>query len=116
MTVYAVSPASVPGTNFARDMPWVMRNVMLPMMTALGPILGVAGPISVASQRYLDAAGHGKDRSGKFFASRPGKMVGNLVEQRTPLLQDAAKSDAAYRLIVELAGGTDVPRAPAGAG
>lgn len=113
MTVYAVSPGSVPGTNFSRDMPWVMRKIMLPMMTALGPLMGVAGPISTASKRYLDVSGYGRHRSGKFYASRPGKMVGKLEEQRTPLLQDAAKSNAAYRLIVELAGGTDVPPATA---
>ena len=68
----------------------------------------MAAPISAAAKRYLDASSYGEDRSGKFFASRPGKMVGNVEEQRTPLLQDATKRNAAYRLIVELAGGTDL--------
>ena len=113
MTVYAVSPGGVMSTNFIRNMAWPMRNIMVPFLAAFGPLMGMSGPVSAAGKRYLDVSGYGKEQSGKFFASRAGKTVGKLEEQRTPLLQDAAKRNAAYGLIVELAGGTDVPAATA---
>ena len=107
ITVNAVSPGSVPTTGFARDMPWVMRNVVLRLMTLIGPMMGMAGPISDAGKRYLDVANYGDDISGKFFASPPKKFVGKLEEQHTALLQDVAMQEEGYKLIVELAGGID---------
>jgi len=109
ITVNAVSPGSVPASNFARDMPWGMRNIMLPMMKIIGPMIGMAGPVSAASKRYLDVANYGDDITGKFFASPPKKLVGKLEEQRTALLQDVTMQEEGYNLIVELAGGIDYP-------
>lgn len=107
ITVNAVSPGSVPATNFGRDMSWGMQNIMLPMMKVIGPLMGMAGPVSAASKRYLDVANYGDDISGKFFASPPKKLVGRLEGQRTALLQDVTKQEEGYNLIVELAGGMD---------
>lgn len=107
ISVNAVSPGSVPATNFGRDMSWAMKNIMLPMMKVIGPLMGMAGPVSDAGKRYLNVSNYGKEESGKFFASPPKKLVGKLVEQRTALLQDVAKQEEAYNLIVELAGGID---------
>ena len=53
---------------------------MLPIMKFIGPIVGMAGPISEAGKRYLDAANYADDVSGKFFASSPNKFVGKLEE------------------------------------
>jgi len=105
--VNAVSPGSVPATNFARDQPWAMKHIMLPIMKLIGPSMGMAGPVSEAGKRYLDAAHYGKEDSGKFYASPPKKLVGKLEEQYTTLLQDEAKQEEGYKLIVELAGGID---------
>ena len=107
ITVNVVSPGSVPSTGFARDMPWAMRNILLPIMTAIGPMMGMAGPISDAGKRYLDAADYSADITGKFFASPPKKAVGKLEEVRTTLLQDEDKQEEGYKLIVELTGGLD---------
>ena len=80
---------------------------MVPIVKAIGPLMGMAGPISEAGKRYLEVAHYGKEDSGKFFGSPPKKLVGKLEEQRTPLLQDEAKREIGYKLIVELAGGID---------
>lgn len=109
ITVNAVSPGGVPSTGFARDMSWGMRNIMIPIMKVIGPMMGMAGPVSAAGERYLDVANYGDDISGKFFASPPKKTVGKLEEQRTALLQDVTKQEEGYKLIVELAGGIDYP-------
>ena len=105
MSVNAVSPGSVPLTNFSRDMPWVMRKVMLPLMKVLGPITGTAQPISKAARRYIEVAGYGEESNGKFFASAPKKMVGKLFEQKTQYLQDRELQEDGYRLVVEMTGG-----------
>ena len=107
ITVNTVSPGSVPATSFARDMPWGMKNIMLPIMKVIGPMMGMAGPVSEAGKRYLDVANYGNDISGKFFASPPKKLVGILEEQHTALLEDETKQEEGYKLIVELAGGID---------
>jgi hypothetical protein len=107
MTVNAVSPGAVTATNFARDMSWPMRNIMMPLMKTLGPLMGMDGPVSEAGKRYLDVSQYGKEESGKFFASPPKKLIGKLQEQHTTLLQDQAKQEEGYKLIVEMAGGID---------
>ena len=107
ITVNAVSPGSVPGTNFARDQSALMRNIMIPMLKIIGPLMGMAGPVSAAGKRYLVVSDYGKEVSGKFFASPPKKAVGKLEEQHTALLQDEVKQEEGYKLIVELAGGID---------
>jgi len=107
VTVNAVSPGSVMATGFVRDQSWQMRYIMVPMMKVIGPLMGMAGPVSAAGKRYLEVSHYGKEDSGKFFASPPKKLVGKLEEQRTALLQDEAKQEVGYKLIVELAGGID---------
>lgn len=105
ITVNAVSPGSVPSTNFGRDMSWPMRNILMPLMSSIGRFTGMAGPVSDGAKRYLDVATYGEEMSGKFFASAPKKMVGKLAEQRTTLLMDETKQEEGFGLIQELAGG-----------
>ena len=107
ITVNAVSPGSVPSTNFARNQSPMMRIIMLPMIKIIGPLMGLAGPISAAGKRYIEVSHYGKEVSGKFFASPPKKAVGKLEEQHIALLQDESKQEEEYKLIVELAGGID---------
>lgn len=107
ITVNTVSPGSVMSTNFVRNQSWPMRHIMVPMMKVIGPLMGMAGPVSAAAKRYLEVSHYGKEDSGKFFGSPPKKLVGKLEEQHTDLLQDEAKQEEGYRLIVELAGGID---------
>lgn len=108
ITINAVSPGSVMSTNFSRDQSWPMRNIMMPIMKVVGPLMGMAGPISSAGKRYLEVSHYGNEDSGKFFGSPPKKLVGNLEEQHSVLLQDEVLQEEAYKLIVELTGGIDI--------
>jgi len=103
INVNAVSPGAVAETNFARDGSWLMKKIMMPMMK----ITGMSGSITAAAKRYIDVSQYNKEESGKFFASPPKKMIGKLEEQNTDLLRDENIREAAYNLIVELAGGID---------
>jgi NAD(P)-dependent dehydrogenase (short-subunit alcohol dehydrogenase family) len=109
LVVYAVSPGSVPDTNFARNQSFLMRRVMMPMMASVGSLFGMAGPISDAAQRYVDAGNFDDDTTGHFFASPPGKMIGPLVIQKNAHFLDRSYQDAAWNVIVCLSGGTDYP-------
>ena len=107
-TVNAVSPGSVPSTNFARSMPWIVRRVMAPVLSAIGPMFAMAAPVSTAAQRYLRAAEFDDETTGRFFASRPGKLVGPmLLQQWPPLLFDEESQTACWNTVVRLSGGVD---------
>ena len=111
LAVYAVSPGNTPTTNMGRSLPWPVRNLIFPMLGAIGPLVGLAHSTTTASRRYLDASRFGEQASGKFFASPAKRLTGPLVEQRTRWLEDAPKRADAYRVIVEMAGGIDTIRA-----
>ncbi|MCH8115602.1 MAG: SDR family NAD(P)-dependent oxidoreductase [Chloroflexi bacterium] len=82
MTVNAVSPGSVPGTNFARNASWMVRLLMVPMMKIVGPLMGMAGSIESAAARYVVAADFGDDETGHFYASENRKkLVGPMAIQ-----------------------------------
>jgi len=56
MTVNAVSPGSAPASSIARNAPFIMRTIMLPMMKVVGPLMGMAGSVETGARRYVDAA------------------------------------------------------------
>jgi NAD(P)-dependent dehydrogenase (short-subunit alcohol dehydrogenase family) len=107
ITVNAVSPGSVPTTNFARHQNWMMQKVMIPMMNSVGRLFGMAGPISAAARRYIDAAGFNDDTTGQFFASPKGKMIGDLVVQTTPHFLSETSQEACWNVLVRLTNGAD---------
>ncbi len=111
MIVNAVSPGSVASTSFTRNQSFMMRRLMPSMMSIFGSLLGMAGPVSSASQRYIDAGNFDDDTTGHFFASRPGKMIGPLEIQENAYFLDRANQDAAWNVIVRLSGGVDYPQA-----
>ena len=110
MTVNAVSPGSVPATNFARNQSFFMRRVMMPVMGVVGSVFGMAGPISAASQRYIDAGNFDDNTTGHFFASAPGKAVGPMEIQKNAHFLDRSYQDAGWNVIVRLSGGVDYPQ------
>jgi NAD(P)-dependent dehydrogenase (short-subunit alcohol dehydrogenase family) len=103
--VFAISPGSVPSTNFGRHQSFMFRRIMLPMMNFLGKLLGVGAPVSAGATRYIAAVNLPDEDSGKFFASPAGKMIGNLTEQKTDYLLNKEKQESAWNVIVKLAGG-----------
>ena len=104
MVVVAVSPGSAPATTFARNMSAPMRLVMVPMMKIVGPLFGMAGSIAQGAQRYVDAGDFAIDASGKFWASPPGKLVGQLEVQTQSHFTDETLQEAAWDSVVRLTG------------
>jgi len=105
--VFAISPGSVPSTNFARHQSFLMKNILLPLMSTVGRLVSAAGPVSAASERYISSVEMPDQNSGKFYASPAGKMIGPLTEQRTAYLADDHKKFSAWNTIVKLSGSVD---------
>ena len=102
MTVNAVSPGSVPDTNFARHQGWMTRTVMFPMMKLMPKSMGMAGTLEDAARRYLDASSFSPEVSGEFFASAPGKLTGPLEVQTTPHFLDTKNQQASWAMLTRL--------------
>jgi NAD(P)-dependent dehydrogenase (short-subunit alcohol dehydrogenase family) len=77
MTVNAVSPGSTPETNAAANAPFYMRYIMMPIFKI---VPGMSHSVEDGAGRYLEASQFDPEVSGKFFASKPKKMTGPLVE------------------------------------
>jgi NAD(P)-dependent dehydrogenase (short-subunit alcohol dehydrogenase family) len=104
MTVNAVSPGSAPASNAMRNQTLLFRLVVGALAHTIGPLAGMAAPLSKAAQRYTQAASFSADINGRFFASPPGKMTGALVEQRQPHILDHENQEAAWEAIERLSG------------
>ncbi len=100
MTVNAVSPGSTPETNAARNAPFYMRRLMMPMFKLMP---GMSHSVAEGAGRYLEVAGYGDDITGKFFASPPKKMVGPLVEIRMDHLDNPAAQRALWNVTTKTA-------------
>ena len=88
-----------------------MRRIMVPLMKMAPSRLGLAASVGTAAGRYLRAAAFSSDVTGKFFASPPKKMTGDLVVVDLPHINDEASQEAAWNVVVRLAGGVTVPTA-----
>ncbi len=109
MAVYAVSPGAAMSTAFARNMPWAMRVLLVPVMRVIGPVVGMDQPIDVAARRYLDVVAEGVQESGSFFASPPKKVVGPLQKQLGPdYLLDEDLQEAGWAAVVAMTGNVEV--------
>lgn len=106
MTVNAVSPGSTPDTNAARNAPFFMRRVMLPIFKVLP---GMSHSVETGAGRYLEAVGYGDDISGKFFASKPKKMTGHLHEIQMAHFDNTAAQAAVWNVTTRVAGGVGYP-------
>lgn len=95
-TVNAVSPGSAPGTDAGRNANFFMRRIMMPVMKMAPKRLGMAAPVSVAAERYIDATRFGPEINGEFFASAPKKMTGPLHRVDLPHVLDRTSRDAAW--------------------
>ena len=103
MTVNAVSPGNAPDTNAARNLGFMMRRVLIPIMKAMPRRMAMAGSVETAAGRYLQAADFAADVSGQFFASPPKKMTGDLTVVDLPHINDEASQEAAWAVVVRLA-------------
>ncbi len=108
-TINAVSPGSAPGTDAGRNANFFMRNIMMPVMKRAPKRLGMAAPVSVAAERYVDASRFGPEVTGQFFASAPKKMTGPLHRVDLPHVMDKKSRDAAWNATASVAGAVGTP-------
>ena len=106
MTVNAVSPGSTPDTNAINNAPFYMRKLMIPMFKI---IPGMSHSVADGAGRYLEAAGYDNEITGKFFASKPGKMIGPLEAIEMDHINDRNGQRALWNMTVEVAGGVGYP-------
>ncbi len=108
MVVNAISPGSTHSTGAARNLSPFKRVMMNSMMRFVAPMMGMSMSVSKATGRYIDALDNGADTSGKFYASLPGKMIGNVAEQVQPHILDGDAQEATWNAVVQLSGGTSL--------
>jgi NAD(P)-dependent dehydrogenase (short-subunit alcohol dehydrogenase family) len=102
LRLLTVSPGNTAGTDALRDMGSVtramMNHVMLPYVL---PALGVGHQLEKGAKRLADGVTDDRLRSGVFYASRPGKVVGPLVDQSEIVadFKDPAIQQHAYEAI-----------------
>ena len=104
MTVNAVSPGSVPASNFGRDLSWATRRLMMPMMKIVGPFMGMAGSIEAGARRYVVAADLTTEDTGKFYATAHRKKLVGLTSAQTwpEYFTDEASQEAGFAAVVNL--------------
>jgi NAD(P)-dependent dehydrogenase (short-subunit alcohol dehydrogenase family) len=107
-TVNVVSPGSTPETNAARNAPFYMRKIMLPLMKLLP---GKSHTVSDGAARYLEVADYGDEINGEFFASAPKQLTGPLVMVDMPRFEDRAAQEALWTVTSRVAGIAAYPAA-----
>jgi NAD(P)-dependent dehydrogenase (short-subunit alcohol dehydrogenase family) len=110
MTVNAVSPGAALATAAVRHQSGAFK-LMNSVMRVIAPVFGMAGSVAQAAGRYVEAYDYGPERNGHFYASRAGKLVGPVVEQKHDHIVDGDSQEAAWNAVVELSGGATVTMA-----
>jgi NAD(P)-dependent dehydrogenase (short-subunit alcohol dehydrogenase family) len=80
----AVSPGNTDGTmapdNFSPAMKFMLKYVMMPIVL---PLFGMVNKIETGTKRLVDGISDAGFKSGIFYASKEGKMTGEVVDQGT---------------------------------
>jgi len=80
----AVSPGSTSGTqgpdNFPPILKFIMRYFMMPLVM---PLIGMVHKVEVGAKRFVDGISDERYKSGIFYASKEGKLTGDVVDQST---------------------------------
>ncbi len=80
-----VSPGNTKGTQAPNDLPPAMRfmlkNFMMPVIFPL--IGGMVHKLEVGAKRFVDGISDERYKSGVFYASKEGKLSGDMVDQST---------------------------------
>ncbi|MGZ3305630.1 MAG: SDR family NAD(P)-dependent oxidoreductase [Asticcacaulis sp.] len=81
----AVSPGNTKGTQAPNSLPPAMRFMLTyVMMPIVFPLLGgMVHKLEVGVNRFIDVISDEKYRSGVFYASKEGKLSGEMVDQST---------------------------------
>ena len=79
----AVSPGNTKGTQAPNSLPLAMRFMLkYIMMPIVFPLMGgMVHKLEVGAQRFVDAISDAQYQSGVFYASREGRLSGDMVDQ-----------------------------------
>jgi len=79
-----VSPGNTDGTkapdNFPPAMKFLLKYFMMPIVL---PMLGMVNKLEVGTKRLVDGISDDRYKSGIFYASKEGRMTGEVVDQGT---------------------------------
>ena len=80
-----VSPGNTGGTNAPESLPPAMKfMVKYLMMPVVFPLIGgMVHKLEVGAKRFVDCISDDRYKSGVFYASREGKLSGDMVDQST---------------------------------
>ncbi len=80
-----VSPGNTKGTQAPNNLPPAMRFMLkYLMMPIVFPLMGrMVHKLEVGAKRFVDAISDERYKSGVFYASREGKLSGDMVDQST---------------------------------
>jgi NAD(P)-dependent dehydrogenase (short-subunit alcohol dehydrogenase family) len=102
LRLLTVSPGNTAGTEAARDMPAPVRVFITKFFyPVLAPRLHLAHKLEKGAAQLVDGVSNPKLRSGVFYASPKGKVVGPLTDQgaATPAFRDPKIQDNAVQAI-----------------
>jgi NAD(P)-dependent dehydrogenase (short-subunit alcohol dehydrogenase family) len=98
-----VSPGNTSGTQAPDSLPppmrFMLKNVMMPIVF---PLMGdMVHKIDVGAKRFVDAISDERYKSGIFYASKEGKLSGDMVDQSTFFtdLKNTSFQDNAFEAI-----------------
>ncbi|MEV8254808.1 SDR family NAD(P)-dependent oxidoreductase [Rhodoglobus sp. NPDC076762] len=101
MTVNAVSPGNTPDTKASREMPAIMRRVLLPIMKLMPSMWH---SVATAAARYLTVIEMPDGVTGQFFASPATKMTGPVTSMTMPHFTNVEGQRALWNVVDRVAG------------
>jgi NAD(P)-dependent dehydrogenase (short-subunit alcohol dehydrogenase family) len=80
----AMSPGNTKGTGAPDSLPPAMKFMLTYfMMPVVMPLMGVVHKVEVGAKRFADGISDDRYKSGIFYASKQGKLTGEVVDQST---------------------------------
>ena len=98
-----MSPGNTKGTNAPNNLPpamaFMLKNFMMPIVFPL--IGGMVHKLEVGAKRFVDGISDERYKSGVFYASKEGKLSGDVVDQSTFYtdLKNTTFQENAYKAI-----------------
>ncbi len=79
-----MSPGNTGGTNAPDNLPPAMKFMLkYLMMPIVMPLMGMVHKLEVGAKRFVDGISDEQYKSGVFYASKEGKLSGDVVDQST---------------------------------
>jgi NAD(P)-dependent dehydrogenase (short-subunit alcohol dehydrogenase family) len=97
-----MSPGNTGGTNAPDNLPPAMKFMLTYfMMPIVMPLIGMVHKLEVGAKRFVDGISDERYKTGVFYASKEGKLTGEVVDQSTFFadLKNSAFQDNADKAI-----------------